>query len=198
MNKMCDYIEKYSTKNDSSKEILQFGIDMIKLSLIASLVGILIAGIMKMIPEALFFLTMFIPLRQNAGGYHTKHKITCGILSVIMYVFVLLLVKTFNTKLIIQLVFSIINAAIIIGLAPVGNKNNKLNYSEKNVYRYRTRNILVVEMLIFMLIFINGLHYWSNIIILAETVVSVLLCIGKLQEYFGEGDITYEIQNRDL
>lgn len=60
---------------------------MIKLLTIAGIVGMIIAIIMKMIPEAMLFLVMLISLRQNAGGYHTRHRITCDIMSTIIYHF---------------------------------------------------------------------------------------------------------------
>ena len=86
----------------------------------------------------------------------------------------------------------VFNAVVIVSISPVGNKNNELDYLERNVYKQRTRNVFIIELLVFMIFFINGLQYWSGIIVIAETIVSVLLCIGKLQDIFvGEG--LYEI-----
>ena len=86
-NRIYNYIVHNSDINKDENKVIEFGIEMIKMLSVAAIVAILIAMIMKMLPEAVFFLFTFIPLRQNAGGYHTRHRITCAIMSVFIYIF---------------------------------------------------------------------------------------------------------------
>ena len=85
-NRIYNYIVHNSDINKDENKVIEFGIEMIKMLSVAAIVAILIAMIMKMLPEAVFFLFTFIPLRQNAGGYHTRHRITCAIMSVFIYI----------------------------------------------------------------------------------------------------------------
>ena len=65
--------------------------------------------------------------------------------------------------------------------SPVENINNELDDKEREVYKNRTRNILIFELLIYMLLFVSYKQYWSGIIIMSITVVSALVYIGYLQ-----------------
>lgn len=184
MNKIINFIAENSSK-ESSDEILEFGIEMIKLSVTAIVIAIIIAVIYDMIPEALFFFVSFIPLRQNAGGYHAKNRYSCAILSVMMYIVVLLIIRRCSINIFVQLILCVIASVIIIGLAPVGNKNNKLDNMEVEVYKSRTRNILVIELLAYMILLTLNFEYWCAIIVLSEILTSVLLCFGTLQNTLG-------------
>ncbi|MGN0319585.1 MAG: accessory gene regulator B family protein [Lachnospira sp.] len=175
------FIEKYSIMDNRKREIVKFGLEMIRMLLISGIISILIAFFLKMLFEALIFLAVFIPLRQNAGGYHAKNKITCAIMSVIIYINTLYIIKNYNINGIMQLVLCFFNTVVIMYLAPASNNNNELDQAEREVYRHRTRIIFILELLIYMVLFISGLQYWSGIIIISVTIVSTLVCIGKIQ-----------------
>ena len=63
-NRIYNYIVHNSDINKDENKVIEFGIEMIKMLSVAAIVAILIAMIMKMLPEAVFFLFTFIPLRQ--------------------------------------------------------------------------------------------------------------------------------------
>ena len=94
-NRIYNYIVHNSDINKDENKVIEFGIEMIKMLIVAVIVAILTALIMKMLPEAVFFLFTFIPLRQNAGGYHTRHRITCAIMSVFIYIFLINFISDF-------------------------------------------------------------------------------------------------------
>lgn len=138
---------------------------MIKMLSVAAIVAILIAMIMKMLPEAVFFLFTFIPLRQNAGGYHTRHRITCAIMSVFIYIFVLIIIKNFEFNALMQIFLCFIDSLIILCFAPVENENNELDDKDKQIYKMRTLNILILESLAFSILFIGNstvLEWYNN------------------------------------
>ena len=169
-NRIYNYIVHNSDINKDENKVIEFGIEMIKMLSVAAIVAILIAMIMKMLPEAVFFLFTFIPLRQNAGGYHTRHRITCAIMSVFIYIFVLIIIKNFE-----------FNALMQIFLCFIDNENNELDDKDKQIYKMRTLNILILESLAFSILFIGNQQSWSGIIIMSVTVATMLLSIGKLQ-----------------
>ena len=61
-NRIYNYIVHNSDINKDENKVIEFGIEMIKMLSVAAIVAILIAMIMKMLPEAVFFLFTFIPL----------------------------------------------------------------------------------------------------------------------------------------
>ena len=76
---------------------------------------------------------------------------------------------------------SFIDSLIILCFAPVENANNELDDKDKQIYKMRTRNILILELLAFSILFIGNQQSWSGIIIMSVTVATMLLSIGKLQ-----------------
>ena len=52
---------------------------------------------------------------------------------------------------------------------------------DKQIYKMRTLNILILESLAFSILFIGNQQSWSGIIIMSVTVATMLLSIGKLQ-----------------
>lgn len=180
-NRIYNYIVHNSDINKDENKVIEFGIEMIKMLSVAAIVAILIAMIMKMLPEAVFFLFTFIPLRQNAGGYHTRHRITCAIMSVFIYIFVLIIIKNFEFNALMQIFLCFIDSLIILCFALVENENNELDDKDKQIYKMRTLNILILESLAFSILFIGNQQSWSGIIIMSVTVATMLLSIGKLQ-----------------
>lgn len=81
----------------------------------------------------------------------------------------------------VQLFLCLIDSYVIMYFSPVENINNELDDKEREVYKNRTRNILIFELLIYMLLFVSYKQYWSGIIIMSITVVSALVYIGYLQ-----------------
>ena len=61
-SRIYNYIVHNSDINKDENKVIEFGIEMIKMLSVAAIVAILIAMIMKMLPEAVFFLFTFIPL----------------------------------------------------------------------------------------------------------------------------------------
>ena len=59
-NRIYNYIVHNSDINKDENKVIEFGIEMIKMLSVAAIVAILIAMIMKMLPEAVFFLFTFI------------------------------------------------------------------------------------------------------------------------------------------
>lgn len=54
-NRIYNYIVHNSDINKDENKVIEFGIEMIKMLIVAAIVAILTALIMKMLPEAVFF-----------------------------------------------------------------------------------------------------------------------------------------------
>lgn len=183
-------IYKFINNNTGlSKEedvVVKFGIDMVRTAIIAFIISIIVSILMGVFYRAIFFLMLIVPLRQYSGGFHTKHRWTCGIISLIVYVLSLLTIKMFDINFLIQILIVCISSIIIIEMAPVDNKNNELTESEKLLLSEKNRKIMTVELVIFMFLFIMGFHDWSKVVALVMGIVGVLVIAGSLKNMLGD------------
>lgn len=181
-----NYINKYLKLNTDDEAVVKFGLEMMIELIIAIIVVSVVSIVFGMIMESIVFLLFLIPLRQNAGGYHTKSQISCGILSLIILIGVLVIINKYNVSRELQLFLCFVNSCIICLFAPVDNSNNKLDDFEKKVYANRTKKILLFELLIFILLFICQYSYWSAIIAIAIAITGALVLIGFIQNKRGD------------
>lgn len=123
----------YIDKNE--KSIIKFGIDMMKTTIVA----FIIAVIMGMIREGIVFLISIIMLRQYAGGYHASSQKVCAVLSCIIYLSGLIIIKNYTLYNSIQIMMCVISVFIIFLLSPVDNINNELTRSERKYLRKEVR-----------------------------------------------------------
>ncbi len=70
---------------------------------------------------------------------------------------------------------------IIFVLSPVDNINNELSDSEKKYLKNKVRILLSIEVVIFVMLLINGAEYWSEIIAVAIMIVAGLVLIGFIK-----------------
>lgn len=179
--KVYNYLNTYLKLNTDDEEIIKFGLEIIIEILIAIITIIMVSVISGMIIETILFLLFLIPLRQNAGGYHTKSRICCGILSLFILIVVLTIISNFNINRMIQFLICFISTNIIFFLSPVDNNNNKLDNLEKKVYASRTKKILLFELLGFMLLVILNYSYWSCVLMISIFITAILVLAGYLQ-----------------
>jgi putative ABC transport system ATP-binding protein len=66
-------------------------------------------------------------------------------------------------------------------LSPVDNINNELSDSEKKYLKNKVRILLSIEVVIFVMLLINGAEYWSEIIAVAIMIVAGLVLIGFIK-----------------
>lgn len=173
-----DFIRNNTKINPEEENIILFGLNMIKMVGLALFTAIIISIIMGEFFEAVVFLTTLIPLRQFAGGYHTKHKWTCYIMSLIIYIASLLFIKMIEINCVIQILVVFVSIVIIFSLAPIDNADNELDDNERYIFADKTRMTFIIELLAFMFLIIFNLHAWSKIIVTAMSIVSLLLIAG--------------------
>lgn len=178
--RMLNYILRYTYIDSEDEDVLKFGIEMLKTLSLAVLVALAISIALNMFLEAAILLAVLIPLRQNAGGYHTKHRITCGIMSTLIYLCALLLIKECILDYILQCIMCVTDFVVLYLFAPIDNVNHRLDDIEKKVYADRTMKCFLIDIIVFMFLFMFGLKYWSGIVVLAISIECILMIIGFL------------------
>lgn len=169
---------------EAEQEILNYGLDMAKTMVLGLIGALFISVMMHELFKGLLFLIILMPLRQNAGGYHAKTRIRCSIISSLIYIGALVVIKyAYIGKWCMLLVF-LVAAMVIIKFAPVDNSNNKLDKVELEVYRDRTRIVLAIESIFFMLLFMSNLFQYAIIIVTSYLVVAGILGLGLIKNRY--------------
>jgi len=181
MRKFETYINQISNNADE-KEIVRFGLIQL-LTLLSGVVVITILGFIFGIPSKVFlFLAFALPLRQNAGGYHTKSRWSCLFISIIILFIVLLILKYFNPGIITSIVLYAVGSLLILTLAPIGNVNRELDNLEKEIYEERTILIWIVESLLFVILELLKQLTWGFMVCLTIFLCGLLVLIEYLRE----------------
>lgn len=122
-------------------EIYKYGFEL----LISSLIGIsliLIIGLLSnTFSDSLIFLICFILLRQCIGGYHSKTYLSCNLSFITVYLrfiyyrnYIMFSYEGLIKSVIISLVITFL-------LAPMEDKNKKINNEKKSFHKITSRNI---------------------------------------------------------
>lgn len=175
----------YGNLKEEDIEIYYFGLKQSLMFLLHLMTTILVGVIMGEWLEAVVIMLVFIPLRSNAGGYHTRHHSSCYIFSTLLTLFMLLGVKVLGWSAISMLLISIICGFVIWNLSPMEDANKPLCELECKVYRKRTRMILLGE--IFLMLVLSQIMESKNVVLSFEVVFlgqSLLLGLGKIKAKF--------------
>lgn len=164
---------------EEDKELYTYGMQQGALILINIISAIIIGIIFNMVWQCIIFLLAYMPLRSYAGGYHARSQFRCYVVSQFIIVIALLGIMEIQWTTITALFSVIISAGIIFVLAPVEDANKPLDASEKDLYKRKTRKILLLEILIALVFwFIN--KEISVCIIMVFDILSIMLLLGIL------------------
>lgn len=164
---------------EEDKELYTYGMQQGALILINIISAIIIGIIFNMVWQCIIFLLAYMPLRSYAGGYHARSQFRCYVVSQFIIVIALLGIMEIQWTSITALFSVIISAGIIFVLAPVEDANKPLDASEKDLYKRKTRKILLLEILIALVFwFIN--KEISVCIIMVFDILSIMLLLGIL------------------
>ncbi len=178
---LYNYISRYKKFDKADENVIKFGLEMLYTIVISGGIALLIALYMKSFFKAVIFLSVLMPLRQNAGGYHADKRIICAIISLFIYVLALYVIKYVNISGVVQFLIFVMCSMYIIRYAPVDSINNKLDDMEYAYYKLKTRRIVVIISALFTLLYIWEYYYWSQIIIEAVSISTGLLIIGNIK-----------------
>lgn len=174
--KITNYIIKKGIIANNDYELYQYGFQCFLELSISTICSIIIALILKMLPECILFFLFFIPLRSYNGGLHLKTYIACFLSSCMILITTLLAVKYIDIPIkisFITLISCIISIKII---GPVNHPNRKVNNSENKIFIWKT-NISLLLSFFSALLF---LYLKKTSFLLLETIVFVYLLFTTL------------------
>jgi len=179
------------------QEIFEFGLSMLKTSIIGIVIALIICIIMDELLYGFLIVLFLLPLRQNAGGFHLNSKYLCLIVSFVIYYYLLLVVKYLSPGAVEMAVICFVSVLLILINAPVDNKNNVLDNDEKIQYRKRTISIVLVEMLAFAVAAYLHMYNICSIISYDFLVCALLVVFGIIKNKLKSEDDN-EILDRDM
>jgi len=151
-------VEKMISKriiNDENTDIYLFGLHQMFLLTVNTISILSISIFFNRLLFGVLFLLFFIPLRSFAGGLHASTSTKCYLYSVIYYTIMMLLMKKLSFSTNTTLLFMCIVIIITFFLVPVEDNNHKLDNVEYYFYQNRSRIVLIVEGIIFIISFLS-------------------------------------------
>ena len=185
------FIDNYANRisdNSEESEIISYGLEQLFVLVIGLSIAIIIGFILRIPLQTIVFILLLFPLRQNAGGFHARGRLTCSILSAAIFLGSLIIIRTSALPSFVNIIMYVIGSAMLVPFAPVGNKNKPLDDLEKKVYGKRTIIIWVTESLLFVILESQGISSWSTIVALSILLCGALVTSGYIQEIRDEDE----------
>lgn len=177
--RLTEFLEKEEIISDEEKEIVQFGLESLGGNLLGIVLTLVIGICFQQAGEALLLWLLLFPLRKNAGGFHAKTKGRCLLSSTTIIIASMVYLQQIRWTETGNILITVISAAVIWLMAPVENGNKRLDSAECKVYRQRTRKLLLLEMLLFVLSLTFGWEDLVIVITMVFSIVCVVLLTGK-------------------
>lgn len=165
--------------SDEDKEIVRFGLESMMGNLLSIALTLVVGIYFKCIRDALLLWPFLFLLRKNAGGYHAETKTRCLFISAVMLVVTFALFTMFDYSAVFYGVCVFVTGYSIWIWTPVDNPSKELDEVEHNVYRMRSRTILLVEGTIFTLALYFKWKTMMSSVAMAFFIVSVSLLMGR-------------------
>ena len=177
-NLICKIAQK-GVENPEERAVIEYGLKQGVNILLGLIVMIIIGFLMGILGESVIFIFTFVPLRIFAGGYHSKTQFRCAVVSVLLvtvtFCGIIYIVNSFFVFFL--MLFSFL---VIYKYAPVQNGKRPLDELEFIIYKKRSRVIMGVEFLVFIVLFIIGYQKGTNILMCAWLLEAVLILMEKM------------------
>lgn len=179
--KLTEYILEKGIIEKCNYEIYQYGFQIFLELSLNILCSIIIAVILDMKIECIFFFLFFIPLRSYNGGLHMDRYLSCFLLSCTTLALTLLIVKHFTVDPIFSYLLYAISAFIIIITGPINHPNREVNSEENIQFKAKTNITLALGFITSITFLLLSNHRYLFLEALVYALVSSTLLIGRLK-----------------
>jgi accessory gene regulator protein AgrB len=146
--KLTDYIYKKEIIAEKMVDIYQYGFQCFLELCVSTICSIIIALLLGMLPECLFFFLLFIPIRSYGGGLHLKTYFACFIGSCFILTASLLAVKYLTIPILISFVLYLFATILILVIGPVDHPNREVDTHENLTFIKRTHFTMLISFLL--------------------------------------------------
>ncbi|EJU21052.1 accessory protein regulator protein B [Peptoanaerobacter stomatis] len=190
IEKIVCFLKKEGIIESDKEQIYFFGIKQAAFLLINLIITLSIAIIFEKKIELLIFILQFISLRSFSGGYHSKSKITCTIISSAAQIIALFLLGIVYLDIKFVIIATIVFSILIILFSPIESSNKPLDKLERKIYKRITTFILFV----FIAISIFSYFFYNTDTVAGITLINTgivlilqLICVIKHKIVFVTG-----------
>ncbi len=162
-------------------ELVKYGLARGKTILLSILVVLLLGYFFGVLWQSIIFYIAFCSLRRYAGGFHAESQGRCYIISLVILIISILCIKCANCSIGINILLQGTCLVLIFILAPIENKNRKLDDIELKQYKKKTRASAVVIFLICCLLYWKKNFYIIVPVVIAYIVLACLLVAGYIK-----------------
>ena len=131
------------------EELYSYGLRQSWLFLLNISTALVIGWLMDALTTCILFMVCYVPLRRMAGGYHARTPFRCYLLGIVLVTAALAAIKWLPWTMEGALIIAAIASVVIWRLAPVEDENKPLDEEERERFRKRARQIVLIELLVF-------------------------------------------------
>ena len=181
-HRIADTLEHNGTIQKADRELYEYGLRQMFITLLNILTMFLIGLSMSMLLPAAAFITAYIPLRVYAGGYHASTPQRCWAFSAVMLFGVLCVLKFTDAAYYgILTLISMFSVMLILVLSPVESHSKPLDENEKCVYHARAIMVLLTQICLAVLLWFLNLKNMTAVLEMVWCSLSLMLVLGKLK-----------------
>lgn len=184
---MAQKVSSFFVFNDliqkKDKEIYSYCFEILFSTVINFAFVVIISILFNKIPEMLFYLAGFIPLRRTAGGFHAKTHFRCFCTLVVTYSIFLIILSHASGYLNYFLLFILqgFSTLLVFVYAPVQNENRPILKEERERFQRKSRSMILAGCLFSMIIILFSFVYAVSFIIGSFTASLALLAAQMIQ-----------------
>ncbi len=185
MERIAQLLTKYVISKGIAEErlyeIYKYGFQIGLEAILSVFISIFIAVQMQMIPEAMLFYLIFIPLRIYVGGLHLDKYFLCLVFSCLTLVVVLVATKHFQISCDYLLVISIIMLLFIKRFEPVEHVNRPVDEEEQNYFNKKLNVIVLADFLCLIIFYILKRRELLFLVAITLLLVAISMILGKIK-----------------
>lgn len=168
--------------SETDADVYVYGFFQLVMMLLNIATTIILGVLFKLLLPCILLNISYIAIRTSAGGHHAGSPMRCYVNSTIMISVLLAIIKWIPFQRAVSVAILAAASIFIWITAPVETENNQLDETERFVHRRRTRIVLIVEIIVFVMCMIIGKNQICKIIALGLFTELVMLLAGILQD----------------
>ena len=158
--------------SENDRELYEYAVNSIFMMVSPIVMSCIIGAIMGHLLTCMAFVALFILLRKFTGGYHTRHRITCILLSTFIIVIAAIIINM-DINICLLILFQVVSMMVICYFSPQDHYNYRLSDTEKACFRKIVYGILAAYCVTEVIFAIAGMRTLFNCI--AITIISVAM-----------------------
>lgn len=125
---------------------------------ISYIVLVVLSILFKESLTTLIFLLSFWIFRKTCGGYHANNYVTCGLMSLLSYLFLILVAKKITILFNVSYFLLIIGLLIIFALSPIQDDNKPFTDKQYKRFKIVSKGLATIFILVFTMLELTGKH----------------------------------------